>query len=65
MKDDARVRRFRKLMQMTQAEAAEWWGCTVRAWQRYEAGDRRVPKPLLNEMHRCETVGLYTTPKRK
>lgn len=41
-----RLRGWRKRVKLTQKEAAKWYGCTERAWQRYEAGDRRVPLPL-------------------
>lgn len=54
MKPAAKVKAFRKRADFTQVEAAEWYGCTERAWQRYEAGDRRVPTPLLKEIDRWE-----------
>lgn len=41
---------FRKAKGWTQEQAADWYGCTVRSWQRWEAGDRRVPGPLLKRI---------------
>jgi hypothetical protein len=39
----------------TQKEAAEWYGIGWRAWQRWEAGERAIPLPLvlriLDETH--------------
>jgi len=52
MKPTEKVRRFRKQTGFTQKEAAKWYGCTERSWQRYEAGDRPVPTPLLHAIDR-------------
>jgi hypothetical protein len=30
----------------TQEQAAAWWGCTKRTWQRYESGDLPIPDPM-------------------
>lgn len=40
------LRRFRQRRGWTQAEAADWYGCSTRSWQRYESGSRRIPRPL-------------------
>lgn len=60
MRDSAKVRKFRKTAGLTQKEAAAWWGCTERAWQRYEGDQRRVPQPLLNEIDRIRAAGYNT-----
>lgn len=44
------VRAFREERGWTQAEAAEWYGCTERSWRRYESCDRPVPLPLLRRV---------------
>lgn len=40
------LRRWREHRGYTQTEAAEWYGVSLRQWQRYEDGDHAVPKPL-------------------
>lgn len=42
----ADVIEFRKARGWTQREAAEWWPCTERQWQRFESGESVVPRPL-------------------
>lgn len=42
--------RFRQARGWSQAKAAQWYGVTPRSWQRYEAGDRPIPMPLLNRI---------------
>lgn len=44
------VKLFRQNRDWTQAEAAEWYGCSERSWRRYETGERNVPQPLLNRI---------------
>lgn len=44
------VHNFRVRRGWTQEEAAGWYGCDVRSWQRYESGERRVPAPLLRRI---------------
>lgn len=48
--DAARVRLWRANRGFTQREAAEWYGVTERTWQRYESGERSVPRPLLRRI---------------
>jgi DNA-binding XRE family transcriptional regulator len=45
------IKIFRDVSGMTQRQAAKWYGCTERSWQRYEAGHRSVPLPLLARIH--------------
>lgn len=46
-----RVRNFRHLHHFSQADAAEWYGVSVREWQRYESGwDTPPPRPLLKRI---------------
>jgi transcriptional regulator with XRE-family HTH domain len=48
------VRRWRERRGFTQQQAAEWYGVTERSWQRYESGERPVPRPLLIIVWRSE-----------
>lgn len=47
---------FRVIRGWTQAELAEWYGVSVRTWQRYES--QGAPRPLLK---RIETWARTTT----
>ena len=42
----ATLRAWRLARGFSQQAAADWYGCTLRAWQRYEAGQRPIPAPL-------------------
>lgn len=42
----AEVLEFRQLRGWTQKEAAEWWPCSERQWQRFESGESVTPPPL-------------------
>lgn len=44
------LRQWRETKGWTQAKAAEWYGCTDRAWQHYEYGTRPIPQPLINRI---------------
>jgi len=53
----------------TQEQCAEWYGCNVRTWRRFESGQRPVPLPLVK---RIEAYGgtleeiidrMFETPK--
>lgn len=46
--DPAAVKKWRYLEDLTQAECAERLGVTLRAWQRYEYGERRFPELLFD-----------------
>lgn len=34
----------------SQETAAKWYGCSIRQWQRYEAGETPVPLPLVRRI---------------
>lgn len=40
------VLRFRASRGWTQAQAAKWWGVSVRSWRRWETGASPIPTPL-------------------
>jgi len=40
------LRAWRLARGFSQASAADWYGCTLRTWQRYESGERPIPAPL-------------------
>lgn len=44
------LRLFRQRLGVTQAEAADWWGCSESHWQQMESGQRNVPRPLAKRM---------------
>lgn len=44
------VKAFRDARDWTQAEAASWYGVSVRTWRRYERNETRVPAPLLKRL---------------
>lgn len=48
----AELRQWREARGWTTAEAAAWYGCSQRAWQRYEDGTRHIPRPLLVKIAR-------------
>lgn len=54
----AHVINFRNGRGWSQAEAADWWGCSERQWRRYETGESRVPSPLLKRIARRRPPGL-------
>lgn len=41
---------FRELAQLTQGEAADWWGCSESHWQQMESGKRAAPRPLVKRL---------------
>lgn len=41
------LRKWRELRHWTQSDAAKWYGCTLRQWQRYETGETPIPSPLV------------------
>lgn len=43
----ARLRAWRDARGWTQAQAAEWYGCSEDAWRSYEIGRRPIPRPLM------------------
>ncbi len=40
------LREWRERQKWSQADAALWYGVAARSWRRYEAGERKIPKPL-------------------
>lgn len=53
MRRALRLRRFRARRNWSQQRAADWYGCDVRTWRRYELGERAVPKPVLRAIDRA------------
>lgn len=49
---------YRKVAELTQHEAAERVGCSPRAWQYYEAGERRPPRRIIAAMLRVLNDGV-------
>ncbi len=41
---------WRRHMGWTQEQACRWYGCSIRAWQYWESGDRRIPFPLVRRI---------------
>ena len=46
--------RFRVAYELTQREAADWLGVTLRAWQYYEGGERPIPRTIERLVRLCE-----------
>jgi len=46
------IRTARLRAGLTQVEAAKWVGVTSRTWQRWEAGESRIPKAVLMVLER-------------
>jgi DNA-binding transcriptional regulator YiaG len=46
----AAVLAWRNKRNMTQPEAAEWYGCSEREWRRWERREVPVPRPLLKRI---------------
>jgi DNA-binding transcriptional regulator YiaG len=41
---------FRVLHHFTQQDAAEWWGCNVRTWRRWEEAGKSPPRAVLKRV---------------
>lgn len=52
---------WRRARGWTQREAAEWYGCSSRAWQRYESGEAAVPEPLAKRI--ADPIPAWLTKK--
>ena len=44
------LRAWRRERGMTQAQAAKWFGCDRRTWQRMETEEYRIPAALLRRL---------------
>ena len=55
------LRAWRERQGATQKAAAAWYGCTERSWQRYELGERRIPRPLAAIITRAGSLARITT----
>lgn len=45
-----RARNGQSIRGWSQIQAAKWYGCSVRQWQRFESGECEVPLPLVRRI---------------